>query len=333
MKDKNTLARVILWAVIVVILCGAFVGVLLRYRFEQANTEPAAPLAAADPTLENGSTGKVSAQEGVNNVADNESAAPDTFLDAADAQLPAASEAVQVAVSDIRKIEVEWLSGSVTVRRADGDSIEFFEDYQGEEKYRLRYSVENGTLHIQVCQSDDIRSIPAKALTLSLPDALYQELTFSVVSANLTLSDVRADELELDSICGDIELDRIGASELKIGMTSGSGNIHGQSLTVSELELDSVSNDADLEGAFDSVAANTISGSVKLTSSSLPKEIGVNTVTGNITLTLPKDSAFRYEFNTISGKLNDSLPDAVSGSDAAVEINTTSGDLTLRPLD
>ena len=44
MKDKNTLARVILWAVIVVILCGAFVGVLLRYRFEQANTEPAAPL-------------------------------------------------------------------------------------------------------------------------------------------------------------------------------------------------------------------------------------------------------------------------------------------------
>ena len=42
MKDKNTLARVILWAVIVVILCGAFVGVLLRYRFGQANTEPAA---------------------------------------------------------------------------------------------------------------------------------------------------------------------------------------------------------------------------------------------------------------------------------------------------
>ena len=68
MKDKNTLARVILWAVIVVILCGAFVGVLLRYRFEQANTEPAAPIAAADPTLENGSTGKVSAQEGVNKI-------------------------------------------------------------------------------------------------------------------------------------------------------------------------------------------------------------------------------------------------------------------------
>ena len=50
MKDKNTLARVILWAVIVVILCGAFVGVLLRYRFGQANTDPgirAAPAADA----------------------------------------------------------------------------------------------------------------------------------------------------------------------------------------------------------------------------------------------------------------------------------------------
>lgn len=252
MKDKNTLARVILWAVIVVILCGAFVGVLLRYRFEQANTEPAAPLAAADPTLENGSTGKVSAQEGVNNVADNESAAPDTSLGAVDAQLPAASVAAQIAVSDIRKIEVDWISGSVTVRRAEGDSIEFSEDYQGEEKYRLRYSVENGTLHIQACQSGTVLNIPKKALTLSLPDALYQELKLSVGSAKLTVSDVRADELELDSISGDIELDRIEASELKIDTTSGS--IRGQSLTVSELELDSVSGNAELEGIFDTKA-------------------------------------------------------------------------------
>ena len=282
MKDKNTLARVILWAVIVVILCGAFVGVLLRYRFEQANTEPAAPLAAADPTLENGSTGKVSAQEGVNNVADNESAAPDTSLGAVDAQLPAASVAAQLAVSDIRKIEVDWISGSVTVRRAEGDSIEFSEDYQGEEKYRLRYSVENGTLHIQACQSGTVLNIPKKALTLSLPDALYQELKLSVGSAKLTVSDVRADELE-----------RI----------------------------------------FDSVDANTASGSVTLTSSSLPREIDADTVSGDVTLTLPKDSAFRYEFDTISGRLKSSLPDAVSGSDATVEIDTTSGGLTLRPLD
>lgn len=319
MKDKNTLARVILWAVIVVILCGAFVGVLLRYRFEQANTEPAAPLAAADPTLENGSTGKVSAQEGVNNVADNESAAPDTSLGAVDAQLPAASAAAQIAVSDIRKIEVDWISGSVTVRRAEGDSIEFSEDYQGEEKYRLRYSVENGTLYIQVCQSGTVLNIPKKALTLSLPDALYQELKLSVGSAKLTLSDVRADDLELDSISGDIELARVEASELKIDTTSGS--IRGQSLTVSELELDSVSGNAELEGAFDSVDANTTSGSVTLTSSSLPREIDADTVSGDVTLTLPKDSAFRYEFDTISGRLKSSLPDAVSGSDATVEID------------
>ena len=293
MKDKNTLARVILWAVIVVILCGAFVGVLLRYRFEQANTEPAAPLAAADPTLENGSTGKVSAQEGVNNVADNESAAPDTSLGAVDAQLPAASVAAQIAVSDIRKIEVDWISGSVTVRRAEGDSIEFSEDYQGEEKYRLRYSVENGTLHIQACQSGTVLNIPKKALTLSLPDALYQELKLSVGSAKLTVSDVRADELELDSVSGN----------------------------------------AELEGIFDSVDANTTSGSVTLTSSSLPREIDVDTVSGDVTLTLPKDSAFRYEFDTISGRLKSSLPGAVSGSDATVEIDTTSGGLTLQPLD
>ena len=239
--------------------------------------------------------------------------------------------AVQVAVSDIRKIEVDWISGSVTVQRTDGDSIEFSEDYQGEEKYRLRYSVENGTLYIQACQSGTVLNIPKKALTLSLPDALYQELKLSVGSAKLTLSDVRADELELDSISGDIELARIEASELKIDTTSGS--IRGQSLTVSELELDSVSGDAALEGAFDSVGANTTSGSVTLTSSSLPREIDADTVSGDVTLTLPKDSAFRYEFDTISGRLKSSLPDAVSGSDATVEIDTTSGSLTLQPLD
>ena len=207
----------------------------------------------------------------------------------------------------------------MTVRRAEGDSIEFSEDYQGDEKYRLRYSVENGTLYIQACQSGTILNIPKKALTISLPDALYQELKLSVGSA------------ELDSISGDIELARVEASELKIDTTSGS--IRGQSLTVSELELDSVSGNAELEGAFDSVDANTASGSVTLTSSSLPREIDADTVSGDVTLTLPKDSAFRYEFDTISGRLKSSLPGAVSGSDATVEIDTTSGGLTLQPLD
>lgn len=97
--------------------------------------------------------------------------------------------------------------------------------------------------------------------------------------------------------------------------------------------MDSVSGNAELEGIFDSVDANTASGSVTLTSSSLPREIDADTVSGDVTLTLPKDSAFRYEFDTISGRLKSSLPDAVSGSDATVEIDTTSGGLTLQPLD
>lgn len=331
MKDKNALARVILWAVIVVILCGAFAGVLLRDRRKKDAAEPAVPPASADLVQESGSTNNAPAQNGINNTVNNATAVPDTSRSAADTQLSTASGVIQIAASDIRKIEVDWLSGSVTVQRADGDSIEFSEDYQGEEKYRLRYSVENAVLHIQVCQSGTILNIPEKALTLSLPDALYQELKLSVGSAKLTLSDVRANELELDSISGGMELDRIEASELQIDTTSGS--VRARSLTVSELEVSSISGDAELEGAFDSVDAEMTSGSVSLTAAPLPHEIDVSTISGNVTLTLPKDSAFLYEFDTLSGRLTNSLPNAASGSDAAVEIDTTSGSLTLQPLD
>lgn len=320
MKDKNALARVILWAVIVVILCGAFVGVLLRDRRKKDAAEPAVPSVSA-----------ALSQENTGSTADNTPAASDNFSGKENMQLPDSSEPVRISVSEISRIEVDWLSGSVTVQRADGDSIEFSEDYQGEEKYRLRYSVENGVLHIQVCQSGTILNIPEKALTLSLPNELYQELKLSVGSAKLTLSDVRANELELDSISGGMELDRIEASELQIDTTSGS--VRARSLTVSELEVSSISGDAELEGAFDSVDAEMTSGSVSLTAAALPHEIDVSTISGNITLTLPRDSAFLYEFDTLSGRLTNSLPNAASGSDAAVEIDTTSGSLTLQPLD
>ena len=331
MKDKNTLARVILWAVIVVILCGAFVGVLLRDRNAQTNTEPAASPASAGSVRESGSTNNVPAQEGDNAPTNNEAAVPEASSNAADTQLSTASNAVQIAASDIHKIEVEWLSGSVTVQRTDGDSIAFSEDYQSNEKYRLRYSVQNGVLHIQFCQSGVALSIPKKALTLSLPDQLYSALELSVGSAKLELSDVRANELELESISGDMTLARIEATDLQIDTTSGS--IRGQSLTVSSLELSSISGAAELEGSFDSVDTDTTSGSVSLTAASLPREIDVSTISGSVTLTLPKDSAFRYEFDTLSGRLNNSLPNAVSGSEAAVKIETTSGSLTLRSPD
>ena len=198
---------------------------------------------------------------------------------------------------EVRELDVSWLSGSVTVELTDGDAVTLREEPQPESSdARMRWKLKDGKLTVYSQKSGLTIPTRAKQLTIGIPAsraAKLQKLSLDLSAATASLP----------------------------------------ALTLRELELDSVSGSAELEGIFDSVDANTASGSVRLTSSSLPREIDADTVSGDVTLTLPKDSAFRYEFDTISGRLKSSLPGAVSGSDATVEIDTTSGGLTLQPLD
>lgn len=167
---------------------------------------------------------------------------------------------------EIDEVEVEWVSGRVTVQ--EGTKVSFSEESGRslDEDEQLSYRVDGRKLVIQEYRrSFWFGSSPSKDLTLELPKEL-RGLKLSVVSADVTMSgDFTIDNLDLEGVSG-----RWNVSEVSCG----------------EISLESVS------------------GEMELTIGDMPREIDVDTVSGDVVLYLPENGGFTAEVDGVSGDLS-----------------------------
>lgn len=297
MEKKTELIRVLLWAVIVVILCGAFIGLMLREQ-ETMTTDIAAPDSGEVLTADTGYS----------------------FADGT----------VQIDAEEIADIEISWLAGSVRVVRGTEPEIMFSENYSGSEKHRMQYKVDSGTLYIDMCAGAAVWDLPGKDLTLYLPEKKLDSLLIDVTSAQVYINDVIAQTLSVDSLSGKVTLSGVEAELLDVEASSGA--VTAEALHAQEVQINTISGAVRAEGTFETAEVDTTSGAVQMSSSVLPEQIYVDTTSGKVTLILPEDSRFGYSFDTVSGEFSSELPGAVSGGDVRVRVDTTSGGLHFKVL-
>ena len=232
-----------------------------------------------------------------------------------------------VEMKDLKKLHVDWISGSVTVELIDGDAIRFQEtaDKTIKEKDALRFGTSGGTLRIQACKKGHIGNLPRKDLTVYLPRSLadgLQECEIDTVSAAVTAGELRLEELEIDTVSGKIILSDITAEEAQVDTVSGQGAL--LDCSFDSLRFDSVSGTIKVSGSAKKVKASSVSGEVDLTLA-YPKEIKISTMSGPITLDLaaaPKD----LDIDTTSGKTRLTLPQDAS---CTITLDAMSGKLYL----
>jgi DUF4097 and DUF4098 domain-containing protein YvlB len=72
-----------------------------------------------------------------------------------------------------------------------------------------------------------------------------------------------------------------------------------------EIRVQSVNGRVEVQGARRTVSASTVNGAVEVESAAVPEsaDLSLSTVNGNVTLTLPKDSAFDLSATTMSGSI------------------------------
>jgi len=160
----------------------------------------------------------------------------------------------------------------------------------------------------------------------------------SCVSSEASLAGLEGD-FDLDSVSGDLHLkDLSGNFDLK----SVSGKIVGENSS-GALDFDSVSGSVRISGAnFPSISGNTVSGNVELHTALAEGPYKLNTVSGNVTLVVPEDSACTVASHSISGRVYVSLPAArqhgngrngvmdVRAGGVKVAFNSISGYLRIR---
>ncbi len=237
----------------------------------------------------------------------------------------AADGAYTVSMKELKELNIDWISGSVTVELTDEEAVRFVEKAEKniQEKDALRFGESNGTLRIQACKKGYVGKLPEKDLTVYLPRSLakgLKECEIDTVSAAVTAGDLQLDELEIDTVSGRVKLTNMDAEEAQVDSVSGAISL--LDCRIDALKTDSVSGSAKVTGSVKKVKSSSVSGAFELTLEdcreirlstmsgavtldlkTAPKELKIETTSGKTRLTLPQDAACVIDLDAMSGKL------------------------------
>ena len=224
---------------------------------------------------------------------------------------------------EFQSIKVNWTNGKINIEAYDGEDTVISETEVAEKENKLRWRVEDGVLKIQQMAAGmrfGLKKTPKKTLTVKIPSNVAEGLkavTSDSVSAEVTITGIStSDKIEIDTVSGGANLKNIKTEKLDIDTVSGSIKAAGE---FTELESDSVSGD------------------VTVSSATLLKKLDCDSTSGNIRLTIPKNSGFTLKADTVSGDISCGLPTVSESKNRRVcgdgsadfETDTVSGDLII----
>lgn len=215
-----------------------------------------------------------------------------------------------IPAQELNEIEINWISGFITLEAYDGDTIEIRETCPQtlQEGDRVRSLYQDGTLTIQYCQSKKFslfNSHPGnKSLHIRIPQTLASDIK------QFTIDSVNSD----NTISG---------------------------LSIQNCRIDNVSGNITVEGNVKDFKMDTVSGDCQLTSHTSPKSLDTDSVSGDFTLRIPENTGFTIEHDSVSGKLDSDFPTTLSGDEEFVygdggtdewSFDSVSGDVHIQKL-
>lgn len=266
-----------------------------------------------------------------------------------------------VITDKVETLLIDWSSGSVTIEPGDGDAIELCEtgNKPTDPKEQLQYYLDGTTLHVRFCAPAKVTVgvMKEKDLHVTLPkDLVLRELDVSTASAELNVTDVRAERMKLGTASGRVFGSVAYAEALQIGAASGEVELT-VSGEVGTIDADTASGDVRLtaSGEVGTIDADTASGAVSITADSVrelemdsasgaldavlsktPRECELDSASGEITLTLPADAEFTAEVDTASGDVECEFPTVLHGDSyicggggADLSFDTASGNISI----
>lgn len=247
---------------------------------------------------------------------------------------------VDASVQSIKKIEIDWVSGDVTVKIADGDKIDVTETGAHKDDDIMRYRVSEGKLDIKWRAKGRYDSDLKKSVTIEIPESLMGNIEFDadLVSADIKGEGLRFIELSVDNVSGDVSFSDCTADEISIESVSGDVNIKG--CTADELSVESVSGDINAGSSFKKGDFEVVSGSINAKCSDALKELDINSVSGDVTVVTDVKPA-SIKIDTLSGDISyygekkgsDDFEAENNGGAGKVKVETVSGDVEFSSSD
>ena len=194
----------------------------------------------------------------------------------------------------IRDIKIEWISGSVTVEPGDVQEITFLESGNGTDKYEMVWKQSGDELVIQYSKDSSTAGFGlhigdgSKDLTVTVPrNWVCNSLELETASADLTVRDVIIREMEIDS----------ASSTAKF-----------ENCTVSSLDVDTASGDVTFTGSLNELDFEAASASFTGVLENVPDQVKMDSMSGDLTLTLPEGAGFTVSLDAMSSNFSSDFP-------------------------
>lgn len=263
---------------------------------------------------------------------------------------------------EIARIDIYLSTGKVIFKESDSDNIKIsqIKDSSSDEAISSEgfyYTNEDDVLQIYGSKADfDLRnedfsssdftlmfndifkSVKSKTIVAEIPrNAVTNYISINTAGADIEFDNINTDTLTINSFSGNANIDTVKSSYISVNNVSGKSKL--SNITSDQLELSSVSGNAEVEGNIDTIYLNSVSGDLDYSTYSLSTNlISINTVSGDTTITLPKNSGFNVYNSSVSGNIESGFKgnyiddNYVYGDGSTeMELNSVSGSISIQP--
>lgn len=227
----------------------------------------------------------------------------------------------------IRSLEIEWAAGSITIQRGDSHDISFYETGVTNTKYQMVWKQNGDKLVIEYCADSEknlfggisinIGSEMRKDLVITVPYGWdCASLNVVAASAEVNVNELVIGEAEFDGASGICTFTNCQVDKLEVETASGDIKFAG---SLSELDFEGMSS------SFTAVLSNT------------PSRMRMDSMSGNLDITLPSSAGFTASIDAMSSDFSSDFSTTKQNGnyicgDGSCKINVSamSGDVTIR---
>lgn len=192
---------------------------------------------------------------------------------------------------EIDRLKIEWAAGSIVLVPVEGDEISVTEELLGAEKAMV-LKKDGSTLYVQYCEGGVGISFGSGSLKKNLYITVPQ--------------DWECKELEIDAASATVQAELLTIRELASSTASGTHTF--TNCQVGTMKMETVSGDLNFTGTLEKLDFNGVSAQLDLALTNAPKSIELESVSGDLNLTLPESCGFTVDKDTVSGRVSSELP-------------------------
>ena len=193
--------------------------------------------------------------------------------------------------SEISELDIQWVSGSITIQVSDTDTISFSETGGLDPEYQMVWKQSGDKLIIQFQKprvffgfSFGINTNFSKDLIVYVPaDWNARQVNIESVSADMDITGLTADNLDLSNVSGKCELNRC---------------------SILDVEMETVSGEIEYSGSLSTIELSSVSADCSLNLTAGTNSITMECVSGDLTLTIPEKQGFTVELDGLNGRIH-----------------------------